>query len=154
MTDYISSKRIQGTGPIGAKVLVIGEAPYGEAESQNLPLAGEPLTILERAFPSSLSSVRYMNLSEYKPANNDFAYLEGSNELRASLSVLDSYIQQHRPELIIGLGERVLRHLVDLYNVTDWRGSPLTYKGIKFLPTYSPHELVYPPVHRTAHAQR
>ena len=143
MTDYISPKRIQGVGPIGAEILIVGEAPYGDAEHNSFPIDRDALAQLEKAYPGNLSAVRYMNLSEYKPTNNDFSYLDGSTELRDSIGVLESYITQYPPKLIIGLGERVLRHFSGNYNINDWRGSPLSHKGIKFLPTYTPDSIVY-----------
>ena len=79
-----------------------------------------------------------MNVSEYRPANNDFNYLEGSQELRDSVALLKSYIKHHPPELIITFGEQALRTLTGNFNINNWRSSPLYYEGIKLLPTFHP----------------
>ena len=140
MTDnYISSKRISGEGSLGAKILIVGDFPNGESERDNRPISGDCFNILEKAFPGVLSQTRIMNVSEYKPANNDSDYLEGSPQLRESLELLKSYIVHHPPELIITLGELPLRYLTDNYNINQWRGSPLKYKNIPLLCTYHPN---------------
>lgn len=79
----------------------------------------------------------------YRPTDNKFDYLEGSAQLKESVAYLKDYIKQYPPELIITLGEYPLRYMMDLYNVYQWRGSPLEYKGgIKFLPTHDPSDVI------------
>ena len=131
--SYISADRVSGVGPLGAKVLFINNFPSGSA-----PMSEDAFRILQKAYRGDITQARIMCLSEYAPANRDFSYLEGSAELRTSLALIDAYISQHPPEVIITLGEKPLNYITKEYNITNWRGSPLEYKGIPLLPTLDP----------------
>jgi hypothetical protein len=130
---YISSKRILPVGPVGAKVLIINDFPGDQA-----PLTEDAFRTLQKAYPGDITQCRIASLSEYAPANRDFNYLDGSPELERSLKNLYDYISTHPPEIIITLGEKPLNYLAKEYNINNWRGSPLRFRGIKLLPTLSP----------------
>ena len=138
--SYISNKRIEGRGQIGADILIVGTAPTFTSEREGSPIAQEHYDVLQKAIPILLSNVRIMNLCEYAPANNDYSYLGGSPQLQSGIKVLKSYIEQFPPKLIILLGEYPLNILLDKYNINDWNGSPLEYNGIKVVPTFHPSQ--------------
>ena len=119
-------------GPVGAKVLIV--TPYSIV-SEKAPISSDAYRVLQKAYPGDISNVLIFPLCQHTPSNNDFKYLEGSEELASGLAALESYVLSHPPEIIISLGEKPLNYLAREYNINNWRGSPLTLWGVKYLPT-------------------
>jgi hypothetical protein len=134
MTSYISSSRILPMGSNTPRVVFISDFPR-----DGNPISDASLRVIQKAYPGNLSECAFLSLSQYAPANKDFSYLEGSQELSSSLKYLEDFLLSSQPSVIITLGEKALNHFTGEYNVNNWRGSPLLWNGIKLLPTLDPN---------------
>ena len=134
MTSYISSTRHLPLGSMTPRVVFISDFPR-----DGNPISDVALRLIQKGYPGNLSEATFCSLSQYVPANKDFSYLEGSAELSSSLKYLEEFLLSARPSVIITLGEKALNHFTGEYNVNNWRGSPLEWKGIKLLPTLDPN---------------
>ncbi len=137
----ISSRYVPPTGPLGADLLIIGEAP-GEQEDKELqPFVGPTGEILTRLLEQagySRANARITNICNYRPANNDFSLLEDSDELSQGIKDVKEYIQKHPPKMILILGGKPLEYLLDKYGISNYRGTPLSYNGIRVIATLHP----------------
>lgn len=130
------------SGPIGAKILLVGESPGDTEEREGVPFVGDSGQILRNVlgragmFPDD---VRLANLSNFRPAGNKFELLIGSAELKMGIAQLHEYIRAHPPNVIGALGAKPLEYLTDKKGIHQWRGSILEgYNGVKVIPTFHP----------------
>lgn len=161
----ISPIRVDDEGPIGAKILLVGEAPGGEEEKEGRPFIGESGNILTNVLLRNglkREDVRLANLCHYRPQNNKFENLLDSPQLAEGIKELYSYIREHRPQLIIPLGNwpnffitgkgkiKKSKGKLSLSGIMNWRGSILSthpkvlssdgsnHDSIKAIPTVHP----------------
>ncbi len=142
MDRYISEKQVRWRGELENKILVITDFPTVEDETLGILLSGEPGMKLEQALPVPISHCLIVSLCQYHPADNNFAYIDGTDKLQAGIKAIKDYIDVFRPSLIIALGDQPLRYFANQYSIYNWRGSPLSYKGIPLLATHNPKEVI------------
>jgi uracil-DNA glycosylase len=137
-------KPIPGEGPLNAPILLVGEAG-GEVEYEKgrpfVGPSGDLLTSVLLRNGVNREQVRLDNLSHYRPNNNRFEFLIGTEVLQDSLLALRDYIQINRPIVIGALGAYPLEYLTGKKGIDKWRGSILPYlhdKTIKVIPTRHP----------------
>lgn len=144
MTDHISSTYVPPHGPDDAKILFVGEAPGEVEEEKGMPFcgpAGQRLrnTIFESGYNPELC--RYANLCNYRPDYNKFYFLYRSTELADGQNKLRFWIQDHKPNVVVPLGNEALQFLTGKRGINTWRGSiiPFLYEPtIKCIPTLHP----------------
>jgi uracil-DNA glycosylase family 4 len=134
------------SGPVGAKLVFVGEAPGADEETQGKPFVGDSgqilINVLGRA-GKTREEVRFMNLCNYRPFGNKFELLIGSPELAEGIESLKSYLLEHTPNVIGALGAWPLYILTGKKGIHAWRGSilPCTIPGlehVKVIPTLHP----------------
>jgi uracil-DNA glycosylase family 4 len=142
------------SGPLNAKVLIVGEAPGAEEEVQGVPFVGSSGIELTRMLHEA-GFVReecfLTNVCKYRPPMNDISaffidskqtkpnelILEGVKELKDEISAV-------KPQLILALGNTPLWALTGQRGITKWRGSMLSYTGenptisSSLMPTFHP----------------
>jgi uracil-DNA glycosylase family 4 len=131
-------------GPLDAKILFVGEAPGEDEMLEGRPFigrSGEKLitTLSNRGIDRS--EVRLANLCHYRPFNNKFEQLVGTDVLKQGVGELHEYIRAHRPTLIVPLGTWPLLFLTGKKGIKKYRGSILSYihdETIKVIPTFHP----------------
>jgi uracil-DNA glycosylase family 4 len=148
MSEYISPIKVNHSGPENARILFVGESPGEDEESQGIPFIGVSGQLLRNTifnFGVNPEEYRYANLCNYRPLNNKFHYLYKSSELEEGQRELRNYIETHKPNVIVPLGNEALRFLTgkgtDKYGINTWRGSiiPCVHKSsIKCIPTLHP----------------
>ena len=52
------------------------------------------------------------------------------------------FIRDNEVKVVVGLGEQVLNRLVGEKDILRWRGRPLDWMGIHYIPTFAPHRLL------------
>lgn len=144
----ISTIEVPHSGPEDAEILLVGEAPGDDEEQKKEPFVGVSGQLLRNTIFNlgyNPEHCRYANLCNYKPFNNKFHYLYNSPELAAGQRMLTSYIENHKPNIIVPLGNEALHFLTgkgkDKYGINTWRGSiiPCVIKpSIKCIPTLHP----------------
>lgn len=141
--------QIQPTGPVPARIMLIGESP-GETEIKEgkpfVGMAGRVLDGLLRDAGIKRDECYITNIIMWRPDGNDFGRLyEDSGrtrpkpELTGAIQSLLDECNGVSPTIIVGLGDEPLRALTGYRGITKWRGSVLTAKtGHKFIATIHP----------------
>lgn len=155
MTANILPKKVNHSGPKGAKILVVGEAPGQTEWEKGFPFAGVTGNLLRVQLANNGvdidNDVRFANLCNYRPYENRFTHLLNTPELAEGISELSEYIRSYPPNLIVALGAAPLFFLTgkgrldpktkNYTGIGSFRGSILPYTGnrdIKVIPTYHP----------------
>lgn len=145
----MGSKYIPGSGPGGAKLMVVGEAAGEEEERLGKVLVGPTGKETERLFNqagSSLSQCWITNVIKYHPPDNNLkrlGELTDSNGNKVTLESQQDYlwkeIEAVNPNAILTLGNLPLATLTGKTGISKWRGSLLLCRlGIKVIPTIHP----------------
>ena len=151
-------------GPSGARIMIVGEAPGANEESEGKPFVG-PAGKMLRSFLNQAGiepeSVFYTNICKFRPPNNKLEkfFLSGgipSDPIILGLAELEKEIKQVEPNVIVACGNFALWALTDkakwneketeqltrgFRGISDWRGSilPCTLvEGVKVVATYHP----------------
>lgn len=139
----------QSEGPLDAKIVLIGEAPGREEELSGRPFVGGSGQLLSQCLAKAgidRGRVFVTNIMNIRPPGNDFgAFYEDSKQRRnPSRMLLDGYtklgcdLERIRPNIIVPLGNEPLRAITNLYSIGKWRGSILTSRYGKCVPSYHP----------------
>jgi DNA polymerase len=128
----ISSTKVSWSGPDGAPILILGEAPGYDEEKEVRPFVGDAGSLLTSVLSlvgiDRESQCKIGNICNYRPSNNDFDYLRNSEELKQGLIDAKDYISRFRNQikLVIICGKEPLRYLLDKDGngaISSWRGS-------------------------------
>ena len=146
-------KYIPGSGPVGAKFMILGEAPTREDTSAGKLFTGAPGRELDRLLRDAginrgdawLSAVcKYYvppNVDKKKVAFHTRAKEYGI-DIDKQLEELRTEINDIKPNCILTLGRTALWALSGKINIDKQRGSILRGLGVKFVPTYNPAHLL------------
>lgn len=152
------------SGPVGAEVMIVGEAPGEQELLKRVPFVGYSGQLLDSALAQAglpRSDCRVLNVCNERPPGNDMSLWmpttkKAQAELLASgkgvecngrivhkfvaegLASLLSEIDSAPPRLIIALGNTPLWALTDKTGITNWRGSHLRRANVVVIPTYHP----------------
>lgn len=159
LTSNIGSKYVPNIGSDTASILFIGEAPGATEESGVLPdytpapfigESGNLLTVCLGRNGLSREQVYLANLCHYRPKDNKFEYLIGSNELAEGIQEVMHWIETHKPTVICTLGNWPMYFLTGKQGkkpgsgILNWRGSILLHKDpdTKVIPTIHPAAVI------------
>lgn len=145
MDSHVNQKITPWRGTAGSEVLIITDFPTREEEEKGKLLDNDAGATLATCLPIPLDSCVVASLSQQRPDDNDFRYLEGSEALATGLQKIKAYIEAYKSKikLIILLGDQPLRYITQKYGIYAWRGSPLLYNGIPTLPTHNPRDVAF-----------
>jgi DNA polymerase I-like protein with 3'-5' exonuclease and polymerase domains/uracil-DNA glycosylase len=145
--QYFSSRKVRPKGPINAQVLVVGEAPGEEEDRRLQPFVGRSgdelfAQLCEARFVSS--AIRYTNVVNYRPFDNDIDLAFASSKAKAAefratpingrwalpvmvegLADLNDEITLVKPKIIIAAGATALWATTGKHGIDDWRGSEI-----------------------------
>lgn len=138
--------KVNGEGPIPARLMIVGEAPGEEEANTGKPFQGTSGQELNRMLAEAgimRSEVYVTNVAKFRPPNNDLDHfiaptkaavttahtlfrekyvtkevIEGLKELRAEIDFV-------KPNLILAVGNLSMYALTGNWGVTKWRGSQL-----------------------------
>lgn len=136
---------VKGEGDLKAKIWIIGEAPGVNEALRGKPFIGGAGLVLN----SMLEQVGIRrencyidNIMQTQPPKNHFgAFYIGADpsaELMQAHVRIKTLLGEHRPNVILALGEEALFALTGKRGILKWRGSILTCNGIKIIPTLHP----------------
>ncbi|HSW65371.1 MAG TPA: DNA polymerase [Dissulfurispiraceae bacterium] len=157
---------IHGSGPDGAKILLVGEAPGEQEEFAGKPFVGTAGGELDRELADagiSRHSCYVTNVVKHRPPGNDISqWIISPTKKRPAptgfVPYRDRYVapsvKEHiedlwreinavQPNVIVPLGGTALWVLTGHDSITSWRGSIIETKGedgrtFKCIPTYHP----------------
>lgn len=157
---------IRPTGPVPARIMIVGEAPGDQEIQQSAPFVGASGQELSRMLQEAgiiRSACFVTNVIRIKPPGNDIGAFIAEKKMHITpqhalirdkyclppvwegISLLEREIEMVRPNVIIALGNVAMWALTGKWGVTTWRSSllecdlhlALDYKP-KVIPTYSP----------------
>jgi DNA polymerase len=145
---------VPGQGPIGAKFMILGEAPSYEETSARKPFVGPSGRELDRLLKDAgihRSNAWITNVCKYEvPANVDKKKLpfhirarNAGIDMDQQLSELHTEINDVKPNSILALGGTALWALSGKTKISKFRGSIMRGMGHKFVPTYHPAHLLH-----------
>lgn len=151
MTEH---KYVPGMGPIGAKILILGEAPSYEETAQGKPFIGPSGRELDRLLKDAgvpRGECWVTNACKYEvPANVGKKklpfHVRARNhgiDMDQQLAELRVEIGEIKPNVILALGGTALWALSGKDKISKHRGSLMWGMGTKFVPTYHPAHLLH-----------
>src|SRR4030095_597998 len=150
----MSNNYVPGIGPIGAKLLILGEAPALEEIQAGKPFKGASGRELDKLLKDAginrnncwITNVcKYYvppNIGTKKIPFNVRAEQAGIN-IHEQLNELRNEINSIAPNCILALGGTALWALSGKTKITNYRGSILHGMGRKFVATYHPAHLLH-----------
>lgn len=149
-----TARKVPSSGPLNARVLIVGEAPGINEEQRGEPFIGSSGAELNKMLHEAgilRTECRVTNVCKYRPPGNDIKnfFLKHTKDSRIpgpliaeGIEELKEEINLIRPTVIIALGETALWALTGNKGILKWRGSQLTYSSETFqcalIPTYHP----------------
>lgn len=146
MTDH---KYIPGYGPLGAKLMILGEAPTFKDTVNGKPFSdSRELNDILRDAGIKKDNCWLTNVSKYEipPSHGKkipFTIRAKNHgiDLHQQLIELQTEINEIKPNCILALGKTALWALSGKLKIEDYRGSIMFGMGNKFVPSYNPAHL-------------
>lgn len=130
---------IFGSGPLNAKIMIIGEAPGKTEEERGKPFVGKSGELLIKTLNQlnmQREDIFITNVVKCRPHNNK---TPTKKEVNAYIQILLSQIEIIKPMVICTLGSVALKALVPhSAPITTARSVPHSLHNIIILPTYHP----------------
>lgn len=137
-------RRVEPTGPINAKIMIIGEAPGHEEEREGLPFVGTSGRLLTQCLAKAglnRQDIYITNVVKIKPPNNKMERLHelGITPEDYKEELLEE-IKKVNPNVIVPLGNLAMSIIcgASYKSITKIRGSILEIDGRKVIPTVHP----------------
>ena len=147
-------KYIPGSGPIGAKLMILGDCPNSQETAGGKSFTGSTGRELDHLLTDAgirRSDCWLTTVSKYEVPPNfpgkkiPFA-IRARNvdiDMEAQLHELQLEINEIKPNCILALGSSALWALSGKTKIGDFRGSIMHGMGVKFVPTYRPADLLH-----------
>ena len=151
MTEH---KYVPGVGNVGAKLMILGEAPSKEETAAGKPFVGPSGRELDRLLKDAglnRSETWITNVCKYevppnfndKRASFSTRALAHGIDINQQLVELQTEINSVKPNVILALGGTALWALSGKTKISKHRGSIMWGMGTKFVPTYHPAHLLH-----------
>lgn len=147
--------RVNGEGKYESKIWFIGEAPGAQEEKDGRPFIGGAGTVFDGLLRKSgikRSDCYIDNVIQDRPKDNDFGiYYRDSKREEATTLLLEAHsrvkglIQQYRPNVVVALGNESLYAITGKKGILNWRGSIISYDGVKVIPCLHPAMIMRDP---------
>jgi DNA polymerase-1 len=147
---------VRTTGPVGAKIFLVGEAPGEEEDKYGKPFigtAGQKLDKLLGEAGLSRHECLIGNVARERPPGNKMSYFYEDKKqqipkpvLKGWVAELKQEIESFDPNIIVALGSTAARTLCDINSISQFRGyitECTLVPGKKVLPTYHPQKTNY-----------
>src|SRR5213596_3905829 len=135
---------VPGEGPIGAKIMFVGEGPGQNEDEQGRPFvgaAGKLLTELLGSIGVSRSDVFITNIVKCRTPNNR---APRKSERETCNPYLISQIRLIKPQIVCALGTPAIATLLgEEYSATRVHGKPTSKGDVTILPMYHPAAALY-----------
>lgn len=132
-----------GQGNKNADIMFIGDGPGAEEDFQGIPFIGKAGQLMNKAFEGlgiNKSDVYIANIVKCKIPSD--RVLE-DEEFQICLNYLRNQVILIKPKIIVLLGSIALKNILGKeYGITNARGTWIEKKGILYMPTWHPAELI------------
>lgn len=140
-TQFPASTFVAPEGPVGAAVMIIGEAP-GEREDQTgRPFVGPAGNLLNgflRRAGLDRDDVYITNVIKYRPPGNKITTADAKLEIANNLKALQKEIKLVKPRVIVPMGNTALHALGIDFKIGECRGFVIRTPWGKVIPTWHP----------------
>ncbi len=138
------AQAVPGEGPLGARVLLLGEAPGREEDASGRPFVGSAGKILDAALKAarlSRDDVFITNVVKCRPPDNRSPK---ADEIEACRPYLLAQIAAVRPSVLVTLGSTALRGLLGPgVELKAARRKALEFDGTPVVASYHPAAVLY-----------
>ena len=135
-----------GEGDPDANVVIIGEAPGEDEDTQGRPFVGRAGQLLDRILESAhieREEIYITNILKYRPPNNRNPK---PGEITASEPLLLEQLKLIRPQIIATLGNFPTQYFSGTKDgITKTRGTWLDWHGVRVFPMFHPAYLLRNP---------
>ena len=132
-----------GIGNRNADIMLIGEGPGADEDMQGEPFVGKAGKLMNMAFEAiglKREEVYIANIVKCRPPSNRNPE---DDEAIACLDYLRNQVLLVKPKIIVLLGNIALKYILGKeYIITSCRGKWIERKGILYMPTWHPTELL------------
>lgn len=149
----IEQKVVFGEGNVGARIMLIGEAPGRFEEEQGRPFvgqAGKNLDEFLRILNLNREDIYITNVVKFRPFKINDKTNRLSNrppskrEVEISKITLMKEIEYIKPKMIVTLGNVPLKAIVsDKASIGKYHGRVVNINGINVFPLYHPASIIY-----------
>lgn len=153
MSKLISS-RVPPSVPDKFNILCVGEAPGAEEAANGEPFIGKAGQLQQRYFERlglRRSDIAYMNLCNYRPAENKFENCLGTDQLEEGVHEVREVIKKKKPNVVVALGAWPLFYLTGQCGTEKERPKPgsgiMLYRGSRLPMTDNPNQKVFATYH-------
>jgi len=129
---------VPGEGPVGAQVLLIGEAPGAKEDEAGRPFVGPSGRFLNELFAGIGLPREHCFITSVVKCHPPKNRAPRADEMTACREYLDHQIALVDAPLLVCLGGVALKALTGLDKLAQARGRPLTYGDRPLLATYHP----------------
>ena len=132
-----------GIGNKEAKLMLIGEGPGADEDTQGIPFVGKAGQLMNKAFDGlgiKREEVYIANIVKCRPPNNRDPE---KDEVIECMDYLRNQVILVKPKVIVLLGKIALQNVLgEEYGITASRGKIIEKKGIIYIPTWHPAALL------------
>ncbi|CAN5900479.1 uracil-DNA glycosylase [soil metagenome] len=144
--ETLSDNVVFGEGPPDAKLMIVGEAPGEDEDTQGRPFVGRSGQLLDRILDSvSLhrDDIYVTNMVKYRPPGNRNPTPQ---EITISEPLLLEQIKLIQPQIIATLGNVPTQYFIKSKDgITKTHGNWYDWHGVKVFPLYHPAYLLRNP---------
>lgn len=132
-----------GCGNKTADIMMIGEGPGADEDTQGIPFVGKAGKLMDKAFEGlgiERDKLYIANIVKCRPPANR---VPEDDEAEACLNYLRNQVILVKPKIIVLLGSTALKNICGKeYGITASRGNWIEKKGILYMPTWHPAALL------------
>jgi len=139
---------VPGEGPLGAKIMFIGEAPGFHEDQQGRPFVGAAGQFLEELLASinlTRQQVFIANVIKCRPPNNRDPQ---PDEIEACRPFLEQQIALIKPKIIVTLGRYSMALAFSNATISRIHGQPKRVGDIVYFPMFHPAAALHQPQYR------
>lgn len=139
---------VNGLGDPKSKIWLIGEAPGAEEEKTGVPFVGGAGRYLDSALRMvgiKRTECYIDNVMQVRPQGNNFGqfYLDKgmknpTQELVDGRTRIQNLVRHYKPNVVVAFGNEALCTFAEHKGIMNWRGSILSFEGVKVIPVLHP----------------
>lgn len=142
-----SGRIVPGSGPAGARIAIVGEAPGAHEDQQLKPFVGPAGSVLEQCLHAAgliKSEVYLTNVVKVRPLKNDISPYYNDKTGRFTdagkewVEYLHTELREAKPNIIVTAGGCATAALTGLYKIVKYRGYMVQSEVGKVIPTIHP----------------
>lgn len=145
-----AQKFVFADGQVGARVMIVGEAPGRDEDIQGKPFVGQAGQLLDRMFAaidmgrnSETNPLYITNVLPWRPPKN---YMIKDDEIEMMKPFLLRHIELSSPKILILMGNIACKAILNRQNITRIRGTWFEAMDKPILPMLHPAYLLRNPV--------